>query len=81
MKRHPAAIASDEYFEDGHKGEASCDPLSLQAPKSARQYLTNRLHAAFQAGYKAGANQSAQEAEEAEKTEFFRLVEKFGHLL
>jgi hypothetical protein len=84
MKRHPAAIASDKYFAT-KEGSSATDPQTLgEYNHGAVQYLTNRLHAAFQAGYSACANQTAQEAkeaEEAEKQEFFRLHEKFGHLL
>lgn len=52
MKRHPAAIARDKWF-DSKEGKDTCDPLTLGAGAKQQQYLTNRLHRAFQAGYDA----------------------------
>jgi len=81
MTKHPAAIARDEYFA-GDKGKQACDPLTLKGCQAdQRQYLENRLEAAFQAGYHAAEGQRKTLEEEAEKQEFFRLVEKYGHLL
>lgn len=73
MKKHPAAIARDEYFADKARGKPSCNPTSLCAPANQRQYLTNRLHAAFVAGYDA--------AVEIKQKEIDTLVERFADQL
>ena len=62
MKRHPAAIARDEW-DSSDEGQRCHDAYTLgQYPQ---QYLTNRLHSAFQAGYDA-ALRRLQEAYEDE---------------
>ena len=60
MKRHPSAIAQDEWFKS-EQGIASEEPSTLGASEVQRQFLTNRLHSAFQAGYNAGEAQKQKE--------------------
>lgn len=36
------------------KHESTCDPTTLKAPESQRQYLTNRLMTAYEDGFDAG---------------------------
>jgi hypothetical protein len=50
--RSQLAIARDEYLASSD-GEAACDPATLGPLPNARQYLTNRIAAAFIAGHDA----------------------------
>lgn len=54
--RNDLAKARDKYFES--QGEKSCDPSTLGAPIKSRQYLKNRLEAAFIAGWNAAYGQA-----------------------
>ena len=54
MKRHPAAIARDQYF-CGACGRTSLN-LSTFPEKGHLKYLQNRLHLAFAAGYQAAVD-------------------------
>lgn len=48
FKRHPAAVAQDAFDRDCSR--AFFDPRSLG---DTNEYLTNRIHKAFQAGWDA----------------------------
>ncbi len=47
--RSPLAIARDEYLGTG-EGFKACDPTTLGAPAHRREYLKNRIEAAWLAG-------------------------------
>jgi hypothetical protein len=50
--RSPLAKARDRFI-DSPRGRAVCDPTTLRAPADQRQYLQNRIEAAFLAGVEA----------------------------
>ena len=54
--RSPIAKARDAYLESP-QGEAACAPETIGAPPANRQYLSNRIEAAFVAGWMAAHTQ------------------------
>lgn len=58
--RNALAKARDEYFAS-ERGKVARDPLTLKAPTQSRRYLTNRLEAAFIAGWEARQRNEAAE--------------------
>ncbi len=65
-KRHPAAIANDEYR--AKEARLSYDPRSMEAPEHQAEYLRNRLDAAFQAGWDACEKSRMVEAKAKRRT-------------
>jgi len=53
LKKHPAALAWDEYISS-EGGKSASDSASL-GTENPNYYLQNRLWGAFQAGFSAGA--------------------------
>lgn len=57
--------ATDAYLISD-EGCAACDPVTIRAPTSQRQYLENRIKLAFAAGWNAAAQRyHSPESEEA----------------
>jgi hypothetical protein len=52
IEKHPAAIARDEWL-NSEEGTRCTNPTTLLAPAEHRQYLENRITAAFAAGWAA----------------------------
>lgn len=72
VKKHPAAIAEDKWFMSD-QGIGSSDPVTLGASMEQEEFLRNRLHSAFQAGYDA--------AKELKQKEMDILAKKLADMI
>lgn len=68
-KRHPAAASWALWAEANAK---TCDPRGLGCNGDMEQYLVNRLHSAFMAGFKAGEQARGNEFAERFQELFLR---------
>jgi len=52
IRKHPAATALESWLNSA-EGKSATQPTTLNAPEMMRHYLENRLHRAFNAGWRA----------------------------
>jgi len=72
MSKHPAGIAQDKYFAM-KEGNNMLDMYTLGGRPGYAQFLENRLHSAFQAGYDAAVKDKQKEID--------TLAKKFADMM